>query len=211
MPLSNNDLLIKDANAANQTLIYTVSGGKLIPTTLLRDAEGVLISPTNPFSVTEPPRIPATANFTRPADTTAYAFGDLVANSTTAGSVTPLTIAAARANDQPGQIIAGTLRKSGTGVTNPFFRVHLYRVSPTVTNGDNGAFSTPIANWLGCMDVTVAQVGTDGCIGNCVPFGLPSIPFLPATGTQNVFALIEARGAYAPANAEVFTLELDVL
>ena len=32
-----------------------------------------------------------TATLTRPADTTAYASGDLVANSTTAGSVTPLT------------------------------------------------------------------------------------------------------------------------
>jgi hypothetical protein len=29
----------------------------------------------------------ASASFTRPADTTAYASGDLVANSTTAGSV----------------------------------------------------------------------------------------------------------------------------
>ncbi|NBO19659.1 MAG: hypothetical protein EBV03_10650, partial [Proteobacteria bacterium] len=142
----------------------------------------------------------------------AYAFGDLVANSTTAGSVTPFTIAAARANDVAGQVIRGVLMKSGSTTTNAIFRVHLFNASPAVANGDNGAFqSTLRAVWLGAMDVTTGQVFSDGCAGVLVPTLGSSIPFTPASGTQNIFALIEARAAYTPGNAEVFSLELEVM
>jgi len=75
-------------------------GGILFPRSkLIHGADGTNdgdVSSSNPFPVTGSPRIPSTGSFNRPADTFAYAFGDLVANSTTAGSVTPITITAAR-------------------------------------------------------------------------------------------------------------------
>jgi hypothetical protein len=152
-----------------------------------------------------------TANFTRPSDTTAYASGDLVANSTTAGSVTPMTLTVARVAAGSGMLRKVRLRKSGTSITNASFRVHFYRSSPTVTNGDNGVWlSNQVANYLGAMDVSSMTAFSDGATGNGVPMTGFEINFKLPSGSD-LFCLIEARGAYAPANAEVFTLEVEVL
>ena len=55
------------------------------------------------------------ASFARPNDTTAYASGDLVANATSAGAVTPLAFALG-GNAMPGgtRITRVRLQKSGT-------------------------------------------------------------------------------------------------
>jgi hypothetical protein len=65
-------------------------------------------------------RTPAlsSANFTRPADTTAYASGDLVANSTTAGSVVAMSFASATfGSGAPAQIRRVRILTSSTSVT----------------------------------------------------------------------------------------------
>lgn len=141
---------------------------------------------------------------TRPADTTAYASGDLVANSTTAGSVVAITLSdATSGGGAPAVIKRVNLRKSGTGVTNASFRVHLFTAAPTVANGDNGAISmTGAANYVGQVDVTVGQTFTDGAHG--------AVAADYATRSGTLYALIEARGAYTPASAEVFTLCLEM-
>lgn len=168
------------------------------------------VSNTLPFPVrTAPKNQAATATMTRPNDTTAYAVGDLVANSTTAGSVTPYTIALARGNDWTGRITSCRFQKSGTTITNAIFRVHIFNSSPAVANGDNGAFTpSNVANWLGYMDVTVNQAASDGAFGYGIS-GIGSfINFTPSSGSTNLYALIEARAAYTPAAQEVFTLSL---
>lgn len=153
----------------------------------------------------------ASANFTRPADATAYASGDLVANSTTAGSVTPLTLTCGRGSS--GSAATGLIRrikihKTNTGVTNSNFRVHLYSASPTCTNGDNGAWlTTQAAGYLGAFDVTVDRAFSDGAAGVGVPVAGNDVAFT----AQTVYGLIEARGAYTPGNAEVFTVTAEVL
>lgn len=157
----------------------------------------------------------ASANFTRPADTTAYASGDLVANSTTAGSVTPLSWALARTGQQSaaGMIRRARIRKTGTGVTNASFRVHLYRASPTPANGDNGAWSTnKAADYLGALDATVDRAFTDGAAGNGLPVNGSEISFdLSATSGRTLYGLLEARSAYTPTSAEVFTVDIELL
>ncbi len=151
------------------------------------------------------------ATVTRPADTTAYASGDLVANSTTAGSVTPMQFTVAQWAGGTGMIRRARIRKTGTSITNASFRLHLYNVSPTPANGDNGAFSTnQAANYVGALDVTMTQAFTDGASGNGVPLVGSEINFDLPSGTV-LFGLLEARGAYTPASAEVFTVELEVL
>lgn len=153
----------------------------------------------------------ASANFTRPADTTAYASGDLVANSTTAGSVAPMSFTAARVAAGSGMIRRARLRKTGTGVTNASFRLHLYTASPTPANGDNAAWSTDkAANYLGAIDITVDKTFTDGSAGNGVPNTGAEINFALTSG-QIIYGLLEARGAYTPGNAEVFTVSLEVI
>jgi hypothetical protein len=145
-------------------------------------------------------------SFTRPADTTAYASGDLVANSVTAGSVVPLTIQMARTINLPTVINRVRLLKSGTSVTNASFRVHFYRDTPTVTNGDNGAWLSTHSHYIGSVDVTVDKAFSDGAKGTSAGYlGLIVEP----SGSASIYCLLEARAAYTPTSAEVFTVTLE--
>jgi hypothetical protein len=154
----------------------------------------------------------AAAAMTRPADTTAYASGDLVANSTTAGSVAPIQVlGAARVAGEGGRIAGVKLHKSGTGVANAAFRVHYFRATVAVANGDNAAWVPAVmTNYIGSVDVTVDRVGTAGAVG-FAQVADPGLFFDLPDGATTLFALIEARGAYTPASAEVFTLTTDIL
>lgn len=153
-------------------------------------------------------RIAAAATFNRPADTTAYASGDLVANSVTAGSVTPLTFDLGNTAGGGGEVKRAKIRKSGTTVTNASFRLHLYSAAPVPTNGDNGAWLTDgVANYLGWIDVTVDKAFGDGAAG----VGVPTVGTGVVFGTvATLYGLLEARGAYTPASAETFGAELEV-
>jgi hypothetical protein len=149
-----------------------------------------------------------TQAFNRPANTTAYASGDLIADNVTAGSVTPLAISVARVAAGSFLINRVRLSKSSTGVTGASFRVHLFNVAPTVANGDNGALLTSgRAGYIGRVDfdMTGATIFNDGCAGTA------DAGFLVALASgQTVWALIEARGAYAPASGETFAVTLEV-
>lgn len=151
------------------------------------------------------------ANFTRPGDTTAYAIGDLVANSTTAGSVTPMQFSVGRIDSGSGMMRRVRLRKSGTSITNASFRLHLYAASPTPSNGDNGAWlSDGVAGYIGSFDVTCDKVFTDGASGNGLPSVGSEINFLLSSGLV-YYGLLEARAAYTPANAEVITVIIETI
>lgn len=151
----------------------------------------------------------ASGNFTRPADTTAYASGDLVANSTTAASVAPITITAARSTGLGGMVRRVSLLKSTTSTTNASFRVHFYSATPGTPNaGDNGAWLTPDKDiYLGSCDVTMDKAFSDGACGVGAPGAGSEINFT----SDNLYCLIEARAAYTPGNAEVFTLVCELL
>lgn len=166
---------------------------------------------TSPWLIAPPSNILASASFTRPADTTAYASGDLVANSTTAGSVAAMQFTVARIAAGSGMIRRARIRKTGTSITNAQFRLHLYSAAPTASNGDNGAWLTDnAANYLGSFDVTLDKAFTDGAAGNGVPVSGSEINFALASG-QKVYGLLEARGAYTPASGETFTVSLETL
>lgn len=154
-------------------------------------------------------------SFTRPSDTTAYASGDLVANSTTAGSVTAISIGNIGWNSQGSAILRKVkLTKSGTSTTNAQFRVHFFKAAPeTITNGDNGAFSVSgVADYIGAFAVTIDRAFTDGAAGFGVPLvGSELLIRLAGSSAQKIYALIEARAAYTPSSAEVFTLYVECM
>ena len=155
--------------------------------------------------------VKASASFSRPANTTAYAAGDLVANNTSAGSVTAMEFTVARVAGGSGMIRRGRLRKTGTSVTLASFRLHLYLSAPTVSNGDNGVWLTDkAADYVGAIDITVDRAFTDGAAGNGLPVTGSEINFDLASGTK-LYGLLEARAAYTPASGETFTLDLEVL
>lgn len=148
----------------------------------------------------------AGSSFTRPADTTAYASGDLVANSTTAGSVTPLTFSMG-----PGasscKIVRADILASNPAIANASFRLHLFGTSPVVANGDNGAIApTALASYdyLGSLSgATALGGGTSGCVIQLAP---DAGEFWALKST--LYGLIEARAAYTPTSAQTFTASL---
>lgn len=157
-----------------------------------------------------------TASFTRPADTTAYAAGDMVANSTTAGSVIPLTFAnAVRTAGDCLRIERVRIEKSSTSLTNASFRLHLFEASPTPTVGDNGVFnnagalaSNNVLNHAGTFPVTMSWSGSDVAMGIGVPTTGAGATASPTSGTS-LFGLLEVTAAYTPVSGEVFYVVLE--
>ena len=159
------------------------------------------------------------SRITRPADTTAYAVGDLLANSTTAGSVTPFTFT----HDgvvQPVQVSRFILKSSQDLVTNKNFQLYLFSRSPTVTNGDNGAFAVTAANGvdnLGGVYGSSAAVNTGaGAINYLYPLdaaGTFANGWIPQAFTLPFFGLIKVNAAYTPTALETFELsaECDII
>lgn len=156
------------------------------------------------------------ATFTRPADTTAYAAGDLVANSTTAGSVIPLSFTnAVRTAGDCLRIERVRVEKSGASLTNAAFRLHLFESSPTPTVGDNGVFNNAgalatnnVLNHAGTFPVTMSWSGSDGAMGIGVPTTGAGATVSPTSGTT-IFGLLEVTGAYTPASGEVFYVVIE--
>ncbi|WP_421991692.1 hypothetical protein [Roseococcus sp.] len=149
---------------------------------------------------------------TRVADVLPYLAGDLIANNLTAGSVTPITLGAARASNLPVQLRRARLTVSGAASpwAGATVRAHFYSSSPVSAVGDNGVFQTPVAGYLGYMDITLDQTRSDGVFGAGAPGAGGEITTLPVASGVNVFALLETRSAVTPASASIFTLTLEV-
>lgn len=153
--------------------------------------------------------IDASATFTRPADTTAYTSGDLIANSTTAGSVTPMTFNIGYG--QAFKIYQARVKYNSATNTNGKFLIHLYSSLPTVTNGDNGAWLSIEAGYLGNIAIdSTLQTFSDNSkgIGTYVNTSL-EVPLLVLGDVNNrIYGLLAATAAYTPTSAEVFVVNL---
>ena len=146
---------------------------------------------------------------TRPNDTTAYASGDLIANNTTAGSVTPFAFNVGFSRGLKVHKVA--LTKSTTTSANTTLRFHLYTDSPTCSNGDNGAWLTTLAGWEGCFDlVGTGQTfsASHTCVGIYTNNSLAQPFFMVSDIDGYVYGLLEARAAYAPGAQETFYVTL---
>lgn len=143
------------------------------------------------------------ASLTRPANTTAYAEGDLIANSGTAGEVVALQFG--RDGSAFRAIRQARLHKNSNTTTGASYRLWLLSADPTVTAGDNGAIA---GNWsasvIGVLEGSTAYAATDGAVVLLdAPGGVAPI----ASGI--IYGLLEARAAYTPTSEEVFTVTLD--
>lgn len=154
------------------------------------------------------------ATFTRPADTTAYASGDLVANATAAGSVEAMTFTVARVAGGSFMLRRVKLASSSTNIANATYRLHLFATAPSVTTtGDNGVFASVVAGlagYLGSFDIEINRVLADGSVGFGIPTVGPDMSIALASGTT-IRGLLEARLARTPISGEVFTVTLDNL
>jgi len=155
--------------------------------------------------------VEVSASFTRPADTTQYAVGDLVATNTTAAACSafkfdPVVEQAGNAV----RIEAARIFKSGTGVTTASFRLHLWRGDPGAPgNGDNAALSETGAQYVGALDVLVDRAWSDGAFGRGLPLTNTPMTCAPGAGGKALYGFLEARSTYTPASEEAFTITLE--
>ena len=159
------------------------------------------------------------ARITRPNNTTAYAAGQLLANSTTAGSVTPFVFT----HDsvvQPVQVSRFIMRSSNDTVTNKNYQLYIFSRSPTVTNGDGAAFAVTGPNGtdnLGGVYGSTAAVNTGGgSINYFYPLaadGTFANGWIPQAFQLPFFALIKVSAAYTPTAQETFDIsaECDII
>lgn len=173
--------------------------------------EAPYVGSDNPLPVAAGRVVVVTApTMTRPADTTQYSTGDLVANSTTAGSVVPLEFDVGGGSGMVRKIRIRTNRTSG-GTTNAVFRVFLFRTAPTVAGGDNAAFNPAnAANFIDAMDVVLNEQFSDGAANSSngaageINYSLPS-------GSTKLFGLVRAGAGYTPASAEQISVAIEIL
>lgn len=161
--------------------------------------------------------ITASANFTRPADTTSYTSGDLVANSTVAASVAAMQFNIARIAAGAFIIRRARLKKSTNTTTAATFRLHLYGADPAlssgISNGDNAAWLTKESTYIGSIDLDASggngRIFADPAAGVIATVAIGTEIAHQLAASTIVYGLLEARGSYGPGNAEVFTVTVE--
>lgn len=159
--------------------------------------------------------VTVTDSFARPGNTTQYAANELVANSATAGSVTPLTFTTSALGTGRGIIRRVRLFKDDETTTAASFNIHLFTQSPVVTNGDNGAFAVSTARYfIGTVAVDMSSgafATTTDLIKSAA--ASPEINFdlvHVSPRERRLYGLIETLGAYTPSADEVFEVTLEL-
>lgn len=149
--------------------------------------------------------------FTRPADATPYTALDLVANSTTAGSVAFGTLAVAR-------VAAGSCRinrlrlytNHTTGLSGVSMRVRLWTAQPAYGAGDNGGYTVTsgAAGHLGSFSGAFEQLN-DGALAILAPDTGPSLTLKLGSG-QAVWWDLQTLTNFTPQSGKTFTCVAEV-
>lgn len=153
-------------------------------------------------------QVTISTDVTRPADTTAYAINDAIANSTSAPTTGGFTFSgAARISGGSGIITDLWVASSADPATPLQGEVIIFDQAVTAIN-DNAAFAVSdaeIKTALAIIPFTLQDMGNNdaGHVQNL------SIGFT-CVGSADLRFLVRAKNAYAPASAEVFTYRLKI-
>lgn len=153
----------------------------------------------------------------RPADTTTYAAGDVVADSTSTPTIIKFR-SAAQGNGAPSIIQHAILVDSASVATKPDLELWLFDTTITMDN-DNAVFTPTDAELLTLIGVIAFPVAdfkvgdaTVGAGGNaiCEARNL-GIPFNTAIADNDIYGVLVVRNAYVPVSGETFTVRLHLL
>lgn len=148
-------------------------------------------------------------SFTRPADTTAYASGDVISTSTAGGACFPIQLEVARLSGRTGMIRRIHVYSNDSAWANGVIRAHIYKSKPTYSNGDNAAWLTSDSGYLGYAEVTLTQTFSDTVHGIAAPAQGSEINFEPSG--RFIYAVLESRSAVTPAASKIYTVGVEVL
>ena len=157
------------------------------------------------------------ANFSRPADTTQYAAGDVVSNAT-GTTHTYITFSnCAQALGGSGQIVSAACVSSTVEATKPDFELFIFDTAPTKME-DNAAFDPTDAEMRTVVGVIAfAQAnwkqgkagatgtGNSRCEGSTGVYG-----FVCASASKDLYGVLVERATYTPISAERFDFRLDI-
>jgi hypothetical protein len=180
---------------ANSLPVTIASNQSVFPVTSLSSA-----SITNPTSV-----------LTRPANTTAYVANQLIASSTTAGSVVVPSFAIA--TSAGGAVLSRVrlLSNVTSGWDGVSVTVRLWTAAPTYTNGDGGAYAvaTGAAGWIASFLIALSQYG-DGAISASQLTAANEMAIKLASGTT-IYWDMQIMGAATPISGQTFTLTAELM
>lgn len=161
----------------------------------------------------------AGATFNRPADTTAYAAGDLIANVTTTNpQPTPLTFPIADVGNVNDVVVISRVRVkvNDAAFAGKIVNLWLFRTLPFLGVGDNGAFAGGLqcteSDRLDVIPVTLGAVASsDGYVKG---FATPTNTFLVARTADdsiNIYGVLECVSAVTPGSAKSWSVSLEIM
>lgn len=156
------------------------------------------------------------ASFTRPNDTTAYASGDVICNSTSAPVVLTFPRATVTQGPKFSIIAQAMLVDSANQATKLDSELWLFDTAPAIDN-DNAAFTptdAECANLIGIIPFNTFYVGdaTAGAGGNVVfREANLTIPVETKASDNAIYGVLVARSNYTPVAQESFTIKLGIL
>ena len=150
------------------------------------------------------------ANKTRPNDGTAYAAGDVVAESTSAATVWTFT-ACASGNGKGGTIVSAVMIESVAQATKPDLELWLFDTTITTQN-DNVAWAptdSDMEKCVGVIDLPAALYKTASGNGVIDRQGL-NLQFNAAASDTNLYGVLVVRNAYTPVALEKIVIRLKI-
>jgi len=165
----------------------------------------------DPLSLLRPVSKVQTITKTRPADTTTYAAGDVISESTSAGTV--WTFPFSRTNGLGGILQDSALINSTAQTLKMDADLYLFDTTIASNLNDNAAFAPSDAEMKTLLTV-ITFLGGAGKVGsgnfsNEVT-GLARV-MQCASAQSSIFGVLVARNAYVPTSAEDVTIRLKII
>lgn len=198
-----NNLDIKDAAAATKTVKTTDTASVHTP----HHNVDVIAAGETHIGEVGGNLVMISVELTRPADTTAYAANDSVADSTSAPTMQALANAA-RVSGGSGYITGIRVTTDKKSIT-PRVRLHFFNTNGATVTNDNAAFKTiyaDISKYIGFWDMPAMITGADttnSTDSRAVDL-TPRLPFTCAATT--LYVLLETLDAFTPASGEKITV-----
>lgn len=155
----------------------------------------------------------STASFTRPANTTTYAAGQVVANATSAASVLTFTNCGL-ANGGVGFINSITITDIAVQTLKPAFQLWLFNTAPTTTINDAQTWN-PSATELNTYNVPgfpvlVSNPAYGSSTGGNLTISGLNIPFKCGGSTTSLYGVLVILNAYVPVSSEAIQVTLGI-
>lgn len=154
------------------------------------------------------------AQFTRPADTTAYTANDVVSDSTVIGH--PLVFQnCVRFQGGTGVIYSALMFASTDATVNPNFDLVLFDTSAITMAADNAAGTvtdTEAYNIVAIVTFDGTNAANVSTVGANLVIGATAIgqAFKCGSNLRDLYGMVIDRGGYTPASAEIFRFKLAI-